>query len=86
MDLEPKPASASPRNKLSKENQDQLKSIFHLLVGKPDSTQKIFSRPIRVTLQSLIDLDGRVHEKLSAHQLNGMVASVDVAFDDNTTI
>jgi len=86
MDLEPKPASASPRNKLSKENQDQLKSIFHLLVGKPDSTQKIFSRPIRVTLQSLIDLDGRVHEKLSAHQLNGMVASVDVAFDENTTI
>ena len=84
MDLEPKPAS--PKNKLSKENQDQLKSIFHLLVGKPDSTQKIFSRPILVTLQSLIDLDERVHEKLSAHQLNGMVASIDVAFDDDTTI
>jgi hypothetical protein len=84
MDLEPKPAS--PKNKLSKESQDQLKSIFHLLVGKPDSTQKIFSRPILVTLQSLIDLDERVHEKLSAHQLNGIVASIDVAFDDNTTI
>ena len=84
MDLEPKPAS--PKNKLSKETQDQLKSIFHLLVGKPDSTQKIFTRPILVTLQSLIDLNERVHEKLSTHQLNGMVASVDVAFDDNTTI
>jgi hypothetical protein len=84
MDLEPK--ATSPKDKLTKENRDRLKSVFHLLVGKPDSTQKIFSRPILVTLQSLIDLDERVQEKLSTHQLNGMVASVDVAFDDNTTV
>ena len=84
MELEPQ--AFSKEKKLTKEARDSLKSFFHLLVGKPDSTQKIFQRPILVTIQSLIDLNERVQEKLHAHHIDGMVASVDVAFDDNTTI
>jgi hypothetical protein len=86
MDLEPKTQSIASYNKLTKESRESLKSFFHLLVGKPDSTLKIFPRPIQVNLQSLIDLDERVQDKLAAHHLGGMVASIDVAFDDNSTI
>lgn len=67
-------------------DKDSLRSFFHLLVGKPDSTMKVLSRSVHVTPQSISDLHERVCEKLKTHHINGLVASADVSFEDKTTM
>ena len=67
-------------------DKDSLRSLFHLFVGKPDSTQKIFTRPVHVNPQALIDLNERVQEKLRTHHLEGMVASAYISFEDKTSV
>lgn len=67
-------------------DKESLRSLFHLLVGKPDSTQKIFDRPVQISPQSLIDLNERIQDKLKSHHLEGMVASASLIFEDKTTI
>lgn len=65
---------------------NDLKSIFHLLVGKPDSTQKMFKRRILVGVTSIKDLHERMHEKLANHRIEGLVATVDVSFEDKSSL
>ena len=60
-----------------------LRSMFHLMVGKPDSTQQSFPRPIVVSPSSISDLNDRITEKLKNHHVVGMVVSVDVANSKN---
>jgi hypothetical protein len=84
--MESDPQLVVAKGELTKEARDSLKSFFHLLVGKPDSTQQIFPRPIDVNLESLIDLNERVYEKLSSHHVDGLNVSVDAAFEDNYTM
>ena len=67
-------------------DKNSLRSLFHLMVGKPDSTQKVFARAVHVSPAALHDLNERVQEKLRTHHLDGMVASVDLSFEDKTTI
>lgn len=67
-------------------DKDSLRSLFHLLVGKPDSTQKVFTRAVHVSPVALHDLNDRIQEKLRTHHLDGMVASVELSFEDKTTI
>ncbi len=66
-------------------DKDSLRAIFHLLVGKPDSTQKIFTRAVEVTPPALHDLHERISEKLATHHIEALVASADVSFEDKTT-
>ena len=67
-------------------DKDSLRSLFHLFVGKPDSTQKVLTRAVHVSPSALHDLNERIQEKLKTHHLDGMVASVDLSFEDKTTI
>lgn len=67
-------------------DKDTLRSLFHLFVGKPDSTQKIFTRAVYVSPQTLLDLNERVQEKLKTHHLEGMVAAAYLSFEDKTAI
>lgn len=67
-------------------DKDTLRSLFHLFVGKPDSTQKIFTRAVHVSPQALMDLNERVLDKLKTHHIDGMVASAYLSFEDKTAI
>lgn len=67
-------------------DKDALRSLFHLFVGKPDSTQKILTRAVHVSPQALLDLNERVQEKLKTHHLDGMVVSAYLSFEDKTAI
>lgn len=73
-------------NLVAQGDKDALRSLFHLFVGKSDSTQKIFTRAVYVTPQALFDLNERVQEKLRTHHLEGMVASAYLLFEDKTAI
>ncbi|TXI14337.1 MAG: hypothetical protein E6Q68_00535 [Polynucleobacter sp.] len=57
-----------------------------MLVGKPDSIQRVFSRSVQIDQNSLFELNLRVHEKLKTHNLEAIVVSATVIFDDKTTI
>lgn len=63
-----------------------LRSIFHLLVGRPDTQHKILRRRICVTPKHLYDLHRRVSEKLNNHHLDGLVASADITFSDKRIV
>lgn len=65
---------------------DGLRSLFHLMVGKPDSTQKNFDRDVLVEAESIKDLHDRFTDKLKNHQIEGLVATVDISYEDNTSI
>lgn len=67
-------------------DKDHLRSLFHLFVGKPDSTQKILNRHVLISRDAIEDLHSRVLEKLKTHHIEGLVASVDLTFEDKTTV
>lgn len=78
----PQSQSETSKALVAKVDKDSIRSLFHLFVGKPDSTQRIFTRAVHVTPQALSDLNSRVQEKLKTHHLDGMIASADISFED----
>jgi hypothetical protein len=78
--------NSKERGLVARGDKDSLRSLFHLFVGKPDSTQKVLPRAVHVTPATLTDLNDRISEKLKTHHIEGMVASVVLIFEDRTTI
>lgn len=64
---------------------DGVRSLFHLLAGKPDSVQKPYFREVVVSVDSILELHDQIKDKLKNHHLESLVASVDVTYEDNTT-
>lgn len=82
-ELQPRPEKSQIMAALDR---NDLRSTFHLLVGKPDSAQQMFGRRILVDVQAMQDLHGRMLEKLANHRVDGLVATVDVSFDDKSSL
>ncbi|MDP2713400.1 hypothetical protein [Rheinheimera sp.] len=80
------PGASQGKQVVAALNQSDLRSIFHLLVGKPDSTQQQFARRVHVNVHAICDLHERMKDKLANHRIEGLVATVDVSFEDKTTI
>jgi hypothetical protein len=62
---------------------EDLRALFHVLTGKPDSLTKIFPRPAVVTPQDIQDLHARVYEKLEHHSVPACTVSVSVVHEKN---
>src|SRR5690606_28353200 len=62
------------------------RSMFHLLVGKPDSTQQMFKRRVHVKISAIHDLHGQMVEKLRNHRVAALIATADVSFEDKTSL
>lgn len=60
---------------------DQLRSLFYLFTGKPDSRIKIFNDPICVAPEDIIELNDCVVRKLSTHHIDLNVTSVKIGYD-----
>jgi len=67
-------------------DKDSLRALFHLFVGKPDSTIKVLPRAVQITPACIADLHEQVNEKLRNHHIEALVASADISFEDRTTI
>ncbi len=65
---------------------ESVRSLFHLLAGKPDSVQKTYAREIIVSVESIVDLHERILDKLRNHHIDGLTASVDVTYENDTTV
>lgn len=70
---------------LARVKRDGLRSIFHLMVAKPDSTQKQLRRKVIISPDAIEDLHQQVLEKLGNHRIESLVATVDVTYENNIT-
>ncbi|RTR02992.1 hypothetical protein EKG36_11945 [Halomonas nitroreducens] len=70
---------------VAKADKDTVRSMFHLMVGKPDSNHQMFTRPVCIRPEDIYELNERVQEKLRAHHQESLVASAALVFDDKTT-
>lgn len=71
---------------VAKANKDTLRSLFHLLSGRPDSKVKLFHREVVITLEELTELNRKVTEKLGLHDTIGVNASATVKFDKQQSV
>ncbi len=62
----------------------ELRALFKLFVGQPDSSTKIFTRDVKVDLNDLMLLNERMKEKLENYQKTAVEISIDVKFENNT--
>lgn len=60
---------------------DQLRSLFYLFTGKPDSRIKIFNSPICVAPEDVIELNDCVVRKLATHHIDLNITSVKIGYD-----
>lgn len=81
-----RPSEGKPRTVMAALDKNDLRSMFHLLVGKPDSTQQMFKRRVHVNVEAIHDLHGQMIEKLRNHRIEGMIATADVSFEDKTSL
>lgn len=60
---------------------DQLRSLFYLFTGKPDSRIKIFKDPIHLEPSDIIELNDCVVRKLATHHIDLSVTQVKIGYD-----
>jgi len=65
---------------MSKEN---LRSLFYLFAGKPDSRIKIFNDPISISPQDIYELNSCVTDKLKTHNIDLVITTVRLGYDSS---
>lgn len=73
-------------NVLSSLDRDDLKSLFYMFTGKPDSLLKVFEDPIIVSREDLLDLKVMMEEKLESLHVDALTTSISITSDDNTVL
>ncbi len=63
-----------------------IRSIFHLLVGKPDSIERVFKRRILIEKKDLLILHDKMAEKLNNHNIEAVNITIDITYDDDETV
>ncbi len=77
-------ASNAPGSEIvARSNKEDLKALFYVLAGKPDSVIKVFPRPAIVEPKDLYDLNDRISEKLAQHHVFSVVVTATIAHDKN---
>lgn len=67
-------------NVIAKLPKEQMKSLFYLFAGKPDSQIKVFQDPIHITPSDIVELNQNITEKLATHHIDTQVTTVQVGY------
>lgn len=59
---------------------DQLRSMFYLFAGKPDSRIKVFETPVFLKPADIVELNECVVRKLKTHSIDASITSVTVGY------
>lgn len=59
---------------------DQLRSLFYLFAGKPDSRIKVFNSAVHLDRNDFIELNQLVVRKLETHNVDATITSVKVGY------
>lgn len=62
---------------------DQLRSLFYLFSGKPDSRIKVYDSPVHINRKDVIELNQSVIRKLQLHNIDATTTSVKVGYVDS---
>lgn len=65
---------------IAKLPKEQLKSLFYLFAGKPDSRIKVFNTPIFIGPEDISELNDCVSRKLRTHKVDAQVTSLVVGY------
>lgn len=65
---------------IAKIPKEQLKSLFYLFAGKPDSRIKVFNKPIFIERDDIIELNDCITRKLKTHNIYTQITSLTVGF------
>lgn len=60
---------------------EQLKSLFYLFAGKPDSRIKTFKQPIQLRRQDLLELHQSISTKLATHNIDAVIGTVKIGYE-----
>jgi len=59
---------------------EQLKSLFYLFAGKPDSRMKVFHKPIFIEINDIIELNDCITRKLKTHNIDSQITSLTIGY------
>lgn len=81
--MQKKPIASTQRHDINIPDisRKDLKSIFYILSGMPDSTLKVFDKAFILRFDDLIELNQKIGEKLEHYQTDAVKLTVDVSFD-----
>jgi len=60
---------------------EQLKSLFYLFSGKPDSRIKTFKDPVQLTKSDVLELHECISTKLATHDIDAVIATVKIGYE-----
>lgn len=60
---------------------EQLKSLFYLFSGKPDSRIKTFQDAVQITKQDVLELHDCISAKLATHHIDAIIATVKIGYE-----
>lgn len=72
--------SEGAKSLVAKLPKDQLRSLFYLFAGKPDSRIKVFEKPIYLKVEDIIELNDCITRKLETHNIAGQITTVTVGY------
>jgi hypothetical protein len=64
---------------------DDLKALYYLMAGKPDSNIKLFHDPISIEPNDIIELNDNIQEKLQNHNVDAGTTTVTINYTSNET-
>lgn len=73
-------APSDIKNVIAEIPREQLKSLFYLFSGKPDSRIKVFSDPIHIKREDILELNNCVLRKLGIHSIDATMSSVKIGY------
>ncbi|MBY8222011.1 hypothetical protein KW523_04520 [Vibrio fluvialis] len=66
---------------IAKLPKEQLKSLFYLFAGKPDSRIKVFHKPLFIDVSDIEELNSCITRKLQTHNIYSQITSVTIGFE-----
>ena len=66
---------------LASMQKDELRSLFYLFTGKPDSRIKVYDEPVHIKPEDIAELEQCVARKLATHNIEAVVTSVRIGYD-----
>lgn len=79
-------SSDSKSEVLARVPPQDLKALFYLFAGKPDSQYKVYRKPVLISPGDIDELNSKITRKLENHDVKMGVTSVDIGFQKNKTI
>jgi hypothetical protein len=64
---------------------EHLKSLFHLVCGRPDNVLKVFNKPIALRFEDLFELADMVSEKLKHYTIDAVTMTIDISYEGGIT-